>query len=126
MGFQFGHGLSYSKFEYSNLQLEKTEDGVKVAFEIENISNLDGAEIAQIYVREVHSEVYRPFKELKGFKKVDIIAGEKQRIEVVLPMRAFEYYSVALDKWTYKPGKFEILVGASSQDILLKQDIEIK
>ncbi len=124
--FPFGYGMSYSEFEYSNLSLEKTDDEIKVSFDIENVSKIDGAEIAQVYVREVHPKVVRPFKELKGFVKVDVGAGKKVKGRVVLSENAFKYYSTALDKWTYTPGYFEILVGSSSQNILLKEVIEIK
>lgn len=124
--FPFGYGLSYSDFVYDDLRVEKVDDKVKVCFTIENISDIAGAEVAQVYVREVHPKVIRPYKELKGFAKVDLKAGEKKQVEIVLDKHAFEYYSIALDKWTHTPGKFEILVGASSEDILLEEVIEIK
>ena len=124
--FPFGYGLSYSTFEYKNMSVEVGEQVVKVAFDITNTSQIDGAEVAQIYVREVHPKVYRPYKELKAFKKVSVGAGQTARVEVQLGVHAFEYYSVALDKWTHTPGSFEILVGASAENILLKQSVEIK
>ena len=122
--FPFGFGLSYSEFEYSNLNLTKENGGVRVAFDIKNISNVDGAEVAQIYVREPHSKVVRPYKELKEFVKVYLKAGETKRVEVMLPESAFEFYSVARDKWHKEGGIYEIIIGASSQDIRLRDCIE--
>jgi beta-glucosidase len=124
--FPFGFGLSYSKFEYSALNCEKDENGVKVSFDITNVSSVDGAEIAQVYVREVHPKVRRPFKELKQFARVNLKAGESKKVELWLDKHAFEFYSTALDKWTHTPGKFEILVGSSSKDILLEAAVEIE
>ena len=123
--FPFGYGLSYSQFEYSNLTLKKEGNNLKVSFNIKNVSAVDGAEIAQIYVSEVHPKVLRPYKELKGFKKVNLKAGENKKVEVLLNRSAFEYYSSALDKWTVDSGTFEILVGTSSEDILLCESVFI-
>ena len=124
--FPFGYGLSYSAFEYSSLKCDKMENGVKVSFDITNVSGIDGAEIAQVYVREVYPAVRRPYKELKQFEKVYLKAGETKKVELWLDKHAFEYYSTALDKWTHTPGNFEILVGSSSEDILLNAVIEIE
>lgn len=124
--FPFGYGLSYSEFDYGNLKCEKVQDGVKVSFDITNISDVEGAEVAQIYVREVHPKVIRPYKELKQFARVKLKGGETKRVELLLNMHAFEYYSTALDCWTHTPGRFEILVGASVEDILLQQTVEIE
>lgn len=123
--FPFGFGLSYSEFKYDNLSVTKTDNCVKVAFEIENISDTDGKEVAEVYVREITKEVYRPYKELKGFKKVFIKAHQKEKVELNLDKSAFAYYSVSKDKWTVKPGVFEILVGKNSKDIVLSKKILI-
>lgn len=121
--FPFGFGMSYSRFEYKNLKIEKTGNGVKLGFDIHNVSDRDGKEVAQVYVREITKEVYRPKKELKAFEKVFIKAHGKTRVEIELDRFAFAYYSVAKDCWTVKPGVFEIQIGASSADILLKEKI---
>ena len=124
--FPFGHGLSYAKFEYSNLEIEKkSEVNYVVSFTVKNVSNVDAKEISQVYVRDVFSMVPRPVKELKGFKKISLKAGESKRVSVTLNDRAFAYYSVPLKKWYVENGEFEILVGASSQDIRLKTSVEI-
>ena len=124
--FPFGYGLSYSKFEYSALAIEKAGEGVEVSFDIANVSQRAGAETAQIYVREVHSKVFRPFKELKGFEKIYLEAGEKKRLRITLDKNAFAFYSSALDKWTVNRGVFEIFVAANAEDIRLKGSVEIE
>jgi len=124
--FPFGYGLSYSEFNYSNLTVEKAGDKVNVGFDIENLSGVDGKEIAQVYVREITKEVYRPYKELKAFKKALIKAHGKERIELTLGRDAFAYYSVAKDKWTVHGGVYEICVGASVDDIRLSTKIVLE
>ena len=125
--FPFGHGLSYAEFEYSDLAIEKNgETDYEVSFTVKNVSNVDGKEIAQVYVRDVVTMVERPEKELKGFAKTALKAGESKRISVKLNERSFAYYNTALDKWHVDNGDFEILVGASSRDIRLKGRIRIE
>ncbi len=121
--YPFGYGLSYSIFEYSNLKAVRNGEEVKVSFFIENTSDIDGADVPQIYVHEVFPVVYRPYKELKAFEKVWLKAGEKKEVNVTLCRRDFSYYSVAYDKWMVNEGNFEILVGKDSQNICLKQTI---
>ena len=97
-----------------------------MAFDVTNTSDVDGATVAQVYVGEVCPKVYRPDKELKGFAKVVLAAGQTKRVSVQLPRHAFEYYSVALDKWTLNPGMFDIFVGVNVADILLKKRVAIR
>ncbi len=121
--YPFGYGLSYSRFEYKNFKVQQAADSVKLSFDIHNISDIDGKETAQVYVREITKEVYRPNKELKAFKKVFVKAHDKTHVEIVLDRSAFAYYSVAKDGWTVKPGVFELQVGASSAEILLAKKV---
>lgn len=123
--FPFGFGLSYSEFGYGNLTVEKDGESYKVAFDIENLSDTDGKEVAQVYVRELTKEVYRPYKELKGFKKVLVKAHKTVRVELTLEREAFAYYSVAKDGWTVHGGVYEILVGTDSDNILLSKKITV-
>jgi beta-glucosidase len=124
--FPFGYGLSYSKFEYSALNIKKdSETDYKVSFKVKNISNVDGAEVCEVYVKDVFSLVSRPEKELKGFKKVFLKAGEETTVELPLDYRSFAYYSLPLKKWHVENGTFEIMVGSSSRNILLEDKIEI-
>jgi beta-glucosidase len=111
--FPFGHGLSYSSFTYSNLRA--TPEGADV--DITNVSQRAGAEVVQLYVTEKEPTVMRPEKELKGFKKVFLQAGEKQTVHIPLDRRSFAYYSVAKGDWVVNGGVYVIRVGSSSRDI---------
>ncbi len=123
--FPFGYGLSYTKFEYSNLKLVHDGDKVVASFDIKNTGKLDGSEIAQLYVRDVESSVERPVKELKGFAKVSLKPGETKNIEITLNKNAFEFFNPKTESWTLEPGAFEIIVGSSSKDIHLRQSVTL-
>ncbi|MAT44951.1 MAG: glycosyl hydrolase [Anaerolineaceae bacterium] len=128
--YPFGYGLSYTQFEYHDLNLIKsqntTEDWLTVTFKIKNTGLVAGKEIAQVYVRDIESSVFRPPKELKGFSKVNLQPGEEKEITIHLDQRAFAFYDVTQKDWIVESGEFEILVGASSQDIRLKGTTLIK
>ncbi len=124
--FPFGYGLTYSTFTYDKLEVAENGDGVEVSFDITNVSEVDGSEVAQVYVHEVHPTVFRPYKELKAFEKVDIKAGETVRVTLPLDRRAFAFYSTAIDDWMVNPGHFEILVGPNAVDIELGTSVEIR
>jgi len=124
--FPFGHGLSYTTFEYGELSVspETTGDGnVEVSFDLTNTGDRAGAEVAQVYVADSHSQVPRPPKELKGFTKVFLEPGEKQRVTISLDRRSFAYYDVESGDWAVTPGDFEILVGRSSEAIELRRKL---
>ncbi len=127
--YPFGFGLSYTTFAYTNYKVEASNkaDAVNcvVSFEIKNTGNVDGKEIAQVYVSDPESILRRPLKELKGFAKVSLKAGESKKVEISLDKRAFQYYDPAKKQWVLEPGKFEIFAGSSSDNILLKQQIEL-
>lgn len=123
--FPFGFGLSYSEFAYGNLTIEKQGENFKIAFDIENLSDTDGKEAAQVYVRELTKEVYRPYKELKAFKKVFVKAHGKTRAELTLGRKSFAYYSVAKDGWIVHGGIYEIMIGANCDRILLSKKIKV-
>lgn len=130
VAFPFGFGLSYTTFEYSDLKVSadsiKDTDTVTVSFKVKNTGDVDGAEVAQLYVNDVESTIYRPVKELKGFKKVFLKAGEEKEIEIVLDKRAFAYYNVNINDWHVESGEFKILVGASSRDIKLETTVNVE
>ena len=127
--FPFGHGLSYTTFAYSDLKvsaLTATEDeGVDVSFTVTNTGKRAGAEVVQLYVGDVESSAYRPEKELKGFAKVFLQAGESQTVTLHLDKRSFAYYNVEARDWTVESGQFVLSVGASSRDIRLTQTVTI-
>jgi beta-glucosidase len=126
--FPFGHGLSYTRFEYSKLSIspERTGDGnVVVSFDLANSGSRAGAEVAQVYVADAHSDVPRPPKELKGFAKVFLEPGETRRVSVELDRRSFAYYDVESEGWQVTPGTFGILIGRSSANIVLEGDVAV-
>ncbi|MCY9665351.1 glycoside hydrolase family 3 C-terminal domain-containing protein [Paenibacillus alginolyticus] len=127
--FPFGHGLSYTTFEYSGLVLDKDEmddtDSVNVSVNIKNTGSRVGKETVQLYVRDVHSSVSRPEKELKGFVKVALKPGEEKTVTFTLDKRSFAYFNMELNDWHVETGEFEILVGKSSADIVLKRTMRV-
>jgi len=120
--FPFGFGLSYTHFKYSNLNLVQNNDSknpVTLEFELANTGDRAGAEVAEVYVQPINPSVSRPLKELKGFKKIFLQPGEKQKVSVTLDQNAFAYYDVDKKGWVAEKGGYKILVGSSSRDILL-------
>ncbi|MDC7124886.1 MAG: glycoside hydrolase family 3 C-terminal domain-containing protein [Spirochaetales bacterium] len=117
--FPFGYGLSYTSFRYSNLSVN--ENGL--SFEIENCGDKAGAEVAQLYVGCSGSEIFRPAKELKGFSKVFLDAGETQKVEILFDDKTFRYFNVDTNKWEIEGAEYQIMIGSSSTDIRLTQSI---
>ena len=128
--FPFGFGLSYTRFEYSNLRIEQGDGGdfgnVKVSFEIRNSGDRTGAEIAQLYVTAAQPRVERPVRELKGFVKVSLAPGEAKRTTLSLDRRSFAYFDPRTSQWRTDPGRYVIAIGASSRDLRLKQNLDLK
>lgn len=127
--FPFGYGLSYTNFEYSNLKISKNEiddtEKVTVSVNIKNIGDVFGKEIVQLYIRDKESSVTRPEKELKGFEKIGLEPGEEKEVTFILNKRSFAYYNVDLGDWHAESGEFEILIGKSSREIVLKEVITV-
>ena len=124
--FPFGYGLSYTTFSYDNLRLTKfNNNSVKLIFNIKNTGNVPGSEVAQVYVHEINPNIDRPLKELKGFTKVNLNPGESKVVEIDLNKNSFSYWNPDTKQWTMNLGEFEILVGASSRDIKLRQNINL-
>lgn len=127
--YHFGHGLSYSEFEYDGLDVSDNEikqgDKVFIEFSISNTGKVAGAETAQLYVRDLESSVIRPVKELKGFRKVFLNPGENKTIKLVLSEKDFSYWDENIKDWKAEPGEFELLIGSASDDIRLKTMIKL-
>jgi beta-glucosidase len=125
--YPFGYGLSYTQFSYSDLQISPPtwngHDPVKVSFTVTNTGTVAGAEISQLYVGKRQSRVPRPIKELKGFEKTFLQSGESKRVTLGLNDRSFAYYNTGSKEWVVEPGAYEVLIGASSQDIRLKGEV---
>lgn len=120
--FPFGFGLSYTTFQYSDLKVTAEH----AAFTITNTGKVDGAEIAQLYVSAKNPSVYRPVKELKGFLKVFLQAGETRRVTIPLDDKAFRYFNVQTNRFEIDGGEYEILIGASVADIRLRGTLRVK
>ncbi len=127
--FPFGYGLSYTTFGFSNLKVPATGSSgsdVTVSFDVTNTGKREGAEVAQLYVSDPSAKVKRPERELKGFEKVRLAAGETKHVTLTLDARAFSYWSEAAHNWAIDPGKFEILVGDSSENTPLHAELTMK
>lgn len=127
--YAFGHGLSYTTFDYSKLRLSAESlpaDGtLTVAVEVKNTGKRAGDEVAQLYVHEVKPVVKRPAKELRGFQRVSLAPGEERTITFTVPASKLAYWNETKHAFVVNPGAFDILVGASSDDIRLKDQIEV-
>lgn len=120
--FPFGYGLSYTTFTYSNLRADKD----KVTFTIKNIGECDGAEIAQLYIGKESDTVFRPVKELKGFSKVFLKAGEEKEVTIKLDDKAFRFFDVRTNTWEIEGGTYHIYVGANVEDTPLTADVTVE
>ena len=119
--YAFGHGLSYTTFSYSGLKADTN----KVTFTLTNTGSLDGAEVAQVYVSCCSSRIYRPRKELKGFAKVFLKAGESKEVTIALDDKAFRYFDVSTGTFEVEAGAYEICVAASVSDVKLSATVQV-
>ena len=119
--FPFGYGMSYTTFAYSDMAAD--EQGVSLT--VTNTGSVAGTEIVQLYVAKKDSELFRPVKELKGFARVTLAPGEKQRITIMLDDKAFRFWNVKANRWEIEGGEYELLVGASVEDIRLCEKISV-
>jgi beta-glucosidase len=122
--FPFGYGLSYTSFEYSDLEVKARDGGWEAVFTVKNTGGVAGAEAAQLYIAPRTGGVYRPAHELKGFVKVRLEAGESRRVSLGLERRDLAYFSAEEKGWVVERGAYEVQIGASSRDIRLRGEIE--
>ena len=127
--FPFGYGLSYTKFEYSGLKVDrplaKGHIPIEVGLLVKNAGTRAGAEVVQLYVHDGHSKIDRPVHELKAFKRVELKPGETKSVKFSLDRDAFSYWNPATKGWQADAGTFEVQVGSSSRDIRLKAPIDL-
>lgn len=128
--FSFGHGLSYTTFEYGKATADKEQislnDTITFTLSIKNTGKRDGAEVVQLYIRDVESSVERPYKELKAFQKVYLKAGESKEVKLTIDKAALSFFDPQKHDWIAEKGKFEALIGSSSTDIKTKVDFTLK
>ena len=127
--FPFGHGLSYTKFEYSDLWLDKSEitdeETVTATVTVKNVGERTGKTVVQLYVSDLVSTPIRPVRELKGFEKVELRPGETKQVTLTLDKRSFAYWNQQLGDWHVETGEFAIEVGQSSRDICLTETVRV-
>ena len=127
--FEFGYGLSYTKFKYSNLKISSEKipasGTLEISFDIENIGKFDGDEVAQLYLRKEYSQVARPVKELKGFKRISLKKGERKTVTLKLTEEELGFYDKNLN-FVVEAGRYEVMIGSSSEDIRLRAFFEVE
>ena len=128
--YAFGHGLSYTSFKYSNLRTDKNSllanDTLLVNVNVKNTGKMDGEEVVQLYVKHVNSNIKRPIKELKGFKRVFIRKGETKKVSLTLEAKDLEYWNTNKHQFELEEGQIELQVGSASDEILLTKKLSIK
>lgn len=128
--YPFGHGLSYTDFEYSDLATDAdaytSQSTAHIRFKLKNTGTRDGAEVVQLYVSDPESELYRPQKELKAFKKVFLKAGETKIVQIDLSLSSVSYFHDGKQQWLLEPGRIDLLLGSSSRDIRSKASVLIQ
>jgi beta-glucosidase len=121
--FPFGHGLSYTTFDYSNLRVPKARfaagEGVEVSVDVTNTGMRDGDEVVQLYVQALQCSLARPLRELKAFRRIHLKAGEKRTVSFQLDPAAFAFWNTPKHRWETEPGDFQLEVGSSSRDLRL-------
>ena len=128
--FPFGHGLSYTTFEYSNAKAAKpsmTAAGtLKVSVDVANTGSVDGAEVVQLYIADPEASIDRPVKELKGFEKVFLKAGQKKTVTFEIDAEDLSYFDAEKHEWVAEPGEFQALLGSSSEDLKAMVSFQLK
>lgn len=128
--FPFGFGLSYTSFAYNSISADKEiyqkDETINITVELENTGKMDGDEVVQLYAGRIGSKVEWPVKELKDFCRVTLKAGEATNVSLVVPVSSLRYWDEKTQDWQLEPGKIRLMVGASSEDILLTKVVEVK
>jgi beta-glucosidase len=128
--YPFGHGLSYTTFDYNNLQITPASigqiDSVRVSVDVKNTGNRAGDEVVQCYVRDTEASVIRPVKQLRGFRRIHLDAGETKTVEFSLSFEDLAFWDVGADQWVVEPGEFQIQIGSSSADIRAEGSFQVE
>ena len=128
--YAFGHGLSYTRFDYSDLKLSSSSSAatgtVQVSFNIKNVGAVEGSDVAQLYTHQEHSFTYQPIESLRAFKRVDLQPGEMTHVQFSLPIAQLAFYDVRAKGLRVEPGAFDILVGSASDEIRLRSHLQVR
>ena len=123
--YAFGHGLSYSSFEYSNLVVQQKDSTILVNFELKNLGKFEGDEVAQVYIKLPERNILLPVKELKGFKRLNLKKGEMQNVKIEIDKLKLRYWDETTASFVHSTGEYEVMVGASSEDIRVRKKVSI-
>lgn len=123
--YPFGYGLSYTEFQYNDMKVEKEDDGFILSATIKNTGEFEGDEVIQLYYKINKSSVKRPLKKLVGFKRISLNKGESKTIQFKIGTKDLQYWNGQTKEWTFENGKYQFMLGASSQDIRLKKTVKI-
>jgi beta-glucosidase len=127
--YPFGHGLSYTRFEYHHLKVSPatlpTSGTVEVSFDIENIGERAGSDVAQLYTHEVHSAAVQPIKTLRAFERIELTPGETKHVQFKMPVNQLAFWDVREHRFKVEPGMFDVMVGSSSADIRLRGRLRV-
>ena len=127
--FAFGHGLSYTTFDYSNIKVSRNRikpgESLTVELQVKNTGRREGAEVVQLYLQDLKASVPRPVKELKGFEKVLLRPGQMKLVRLSLDARSMAFYDVTKKQWNVEPGQFKVMAGSSSRDIRVSAEFEV-
>jgi beta-glucosidase len=123
--FPFGHGLSYTSFKYSDLEISSSKNIISISFNLQNTGKLKGAETAQLYISAPGKEAIRPPLELKGFQKLEINPGETKKVVIELNKKELAWFNEMIHDWQIEEGDYKFNIGSSSRDIRLSKEITI-
>lgn len=126
LAYPFGYGLSYTTFEYSDMEIIEKGEEIEISFTLKNVGKCFGGEIAQLYVSSPKSNVYKPKKELRGFKKIYLEPNESKRETISLNRNDLAYWNIKEKRYVLESGKYSFLLASNSQNIKLSKTIEIK
>lgn len=124
--YPFGYGLSYTSFEYGNMETQETQDGFKISCEVTNTGKYDGAEVVQFYVGAPAADVFRPIRELKGFSKIYLAAGEKGRVEIFVPKSELRYWNTAEGKYILENGEYRFELCSDCETVRSARSITVR
>ena len=124
--FPFGYGLSYTLFEYTNLNVKENSDKLLVTLNVKNVGELEGKETVQVYVKGPDSVFFKPLRELKGFAKVDLKSNESKNVEILINKEDLKYWNIKDNKYSLEDGEYKVQIGLNSRDIVLEKSINLK